>query len=138
MFLCFFTPKQRQDMIFWLFIAEYGIILMVRPTWHLPRPYVAHDVKWVWHPWDRSNTSATHCYSLAANTLKQYMSDFGLSDTWCSNPPSHEENTFLSRVQHSYLSLDFFLISNSLLADICNPLNHHQSSSKPWNWRFNT
>lgn len=33
-----------------LFIGNYVIIVLVRPTWHLIRLYMAHEPKWFWHP----------------------------------------------------------------------------------------
>lgn len=103
---------------------------------------------------DRSNTSASQRHSLAADTLKQYMSDFGLSDPWRSNHPTHREYTFFSSVHHSYSRLDYFITSNSLLADIREAQIHsitisdHApasiciSTKAPrapiWNWRLNT
>ena len=103
---------------------------------------------------DRSNPSINKRNWQSTETIKQFMSDFGLGDGWRLLHPSAREYTFFSPVHHSYSRIDFFLTSNSIIPDISELKIHpiiisdHAPVSFKWNqpnvlkpptrWRFNT
>ncbi len=103
---------------------------------------------------DRLSTAGTQRNWESTNIVKQYMSDYGLCDAWCSFHPNRKEYTFFSHVHHSYSRLDYFLVSSSLLSDISDTeINHiavsdhaavsltlvNKKATPPSNnWRFNT
>lgn len=89
----------------------------------------------------------------STDTLKQYISDFGLCDAWRSQHPSLKEYTFYSNVHQSYSRLDYFFVSRTILKDICKTEIHSINISdhalvslslikrniqSSVNWRFNT
>ena len=90
----------------------------------------------------------------SADTVKQYMSDFGLCDVWRSSHPALREYTFFSTVHHSYSRLDYFLASNSMIKGISDTRIHpitisdhapvsvtftNKADTPPIRqWRFNT
>ena len=51
MYLYFFALKQREKHKLIVICIKYAMILLVRPTWHQIRLYVAPELQWVWHPW---------------------------------------------------------------------------------------
>lgn len=52
------------------------------------------------------------------DTIKQYMNELGLSDTWRLNNPIARDYTYFSPVHKSYSRKDFFLANNSISQDI--------------------
>lgn len=103
---------------------------------------------------DRFNNKGNKRNWLSTETVKQFMRDFGLGDSWRLQHPTSREYIFYSPVHHSYSCIDFFLISNSIISDmsdskihpitisdhapitiIWNPNNKHKHVPR---WRFNT
>lgn len=81
------------------------------------------------------------------------MRDFGLGDSWGMSNPSSREYSYFSPQHQSFCRLDFFLISNTLLAKVAETIIHpiisdHAPVSLILNiestikyspcWRFNT
>lgn len=103
---------------------------------------------------DRSNNSNSTRNCQSIETIKQFMSDFGLGDGWRLKHPTDREYSFFSPVHHSYSRIDFFLTSNSIISKISDVLIHpiaisdHAPVSLTWNtnhsrkpsnrWRLNT
>jgi len=67
---------------------------------------------------DRFNSSSNKRIWQSTETIKQFMSDFGLGDSWRLQHPNAKEYTFFSPVHHSYSRIDFFLTSNSIIPNI--------------------
>lgn len=103
---------------------------------------------------DRCNSLGNKRIWKSAETIKQFMSDFGLGDSWRLQHPNSKEYTFFSPVHHSYSRIDFFLTSNSIISNISESKIHpiaisdHAPVTLQWNttsqhkpttrWRFNT
>lgn len=51
----FFAVKLKGENIdLLLYIDNSAMILLVQPTWHLNRLYVAPELKWAWHPLEKT------------------------------------------------------------------------------------
>ena len=103
---------------------------------------------------DRSSNLNNKRNWQSTETIKQFMSDFGLGDSWRLQHPTTREYTFYSPVHHSYSQIDFFLTSNTIISDISDSKIHpiiisdHAPITFIWNqnsqhkhiprWRFNT
>lgn len=73
---------------------------------------------------DRLSTAGNRWKWQSTGILKQYMTEFGLCDTWRSCHTTLQEYTFFSPVHHSYSCLDFFLVSNSIMMDVRDTHTH--------------
>lgn len=73
---------------------------------------------------DKSNTRSNSRIWHSIETLQQYISDLGLSDSWRLKKPSSREYTYFSPVHQSCSRIDVFLTSNSTIPDISD-LNIH-------------
>lgn len=85
----------------------------------------------------------------STETIKQYMNDYGLSDSWRMRNPSLREYSYCSSSR-----IDLFLVSNSLAqhisantihpiiisdhAPVSLSINTHAHIKPPTRWRFNT
>ncbi len=103
---------------------------------------------------DRSNSLGNKRIWKSAETIKRFMSDFGLGDSWRIQHPNVKEYSFFSPVHQSYSRIDFFLTSNSIISNISESKIHpivisdHAPVTLKWNinsphkpftrWRFNT
>uniref|UniRef100_A0AAR2K4Y7 exodeoxyribonuclease III n=1 Tax=Pygocentrus nattereri TaxID=42514 RepID=A0AAR2K4Y7_PYGNA len=86
---------------------------------------IGGDFNLVLHPnIDRLSTAMSQRNWQSADTLKQYMNDFGLSDAWRSHHPTLWDYTFFSAVHHSHSRLDNFLVSNSIMMDVTDTQIH--------------
>lgn len=90
----------------------------------------------------------------STKTIKQFMSEFGLGDSWRLQHPDTAGYTFFSPVHHSYSRIDYFLTSNSIIPNISDSTIHpiiisdHAPVTIQWNttttqkpnsrWRLNT
>ena len=96
-----------------------------------------------------SNTRICH----SSDVIKQYMTDYGLGDSWRARNPSLREYSHISSAHRSSSRIDFFLISNSLIQQISENIHSiiisdHAPVSLTLNtpvlkktstrWRFNT
>ena len=62
---------------------------------------------------DRSNNSKSKLTRQSTSTIKQFMSDYGLADSWRLQHPNIREYLFFSPVHRSYSRLDFFLTTDN-------------------------
>jgi len=67
---------------------------------------------------DRSGNPGNKPIWQSTLTIKQFMTDYGLADSWRLQHPSSREYSFITPVHHSYSRLDFFLTSNSMISNI--------------------
>ncbi len=103
---------------------------------------------------DRPNSLGNKSIWKSAETIKLFMSDFGLGDSWRIQHPNVKKYSFFSPVHQSYSRIDFFLTSNSIISNISESNIHpivisdHAPVTLKWNinnphkpftrWRFNT
>ena len=73
---------------------------------------------------DRSSTAGNLRSWHSTELLKQYMTDFGLGDSWRLSNPSSREYTYFSPLHQSFSRLDFFLISNTFLSKVSKTTIH--------------
>lgn len=66
---------------------------------------------------DRSGNLRNKPIWKSTSIIKQFMTDYGLADSWRLQHPSSREYSFFSPVHHSYSRLDFFLTSNSMISN---------------------
>lgn len=64
---------------------------------------------------DRSNTT---------DTIKQFMNDIGLGDSWRVQHPSSRQYSFFSLVHQSFSRINYFLTSNSIIPNILDSQIH--------------
>lgn len=116
---------------------------------------IAGDFNTVLDPtMDRSDLSKNKRIWQSTKTIKQFMNDFGLVDSWRLQHPDSKDYSFFSPVHHSYSRIDYFLTSNSIMSNITNSTIHpivisdHAPVTFKWiksnlqkpssRWRFNT
>lgn len=84
-------------------------------------PLIIWDFNTVINPSiDRSNNSKQHTNCQTTETIKQFMSDFGLGDCWWLKHPTASQYLFFSPVHHFHI--DFFLTSNSIISQTSDTL----------------
>ena len=115
---------------------------------------IAGDFNTVLNPiLDRSHIAGHNRNWHSTDTIKKYMEDFGLGDSWRLSHPNTKQYTHTSLVHHSSSRIDFFLISNTLLPKAKNNTIHPIEISDhapvsltlqlqynirpPTRWRFN-
>lgn len=74
---------------------------------------IGGDFNTVLNP-DKDRSTAKYKNWQTTDTINQYMSDFGLGDSWRTLYPSDRKYTYFSTVHQSFSRLDYFLISNTL------------------------
>lgn len=80
---------------------------------------VGGDFNFVQHPnLDRSSTRP-HPLTKSAKLLSSTASQLGFSDPWRFKFPDKKPFSLFSPVHHSYSRIDFFLLDNRLLSNIC-------------------
>lgn len=100
------------------------------------------------------NTVLNPSLDKSTDTIKQYMIELGLGDSWRLNNPTTRDYTYFSPVHKTYSRIDFFLINNSIIQDITdtkiNPIvisdhapisltfNNKNHFKTPQRWRMNT
>lgn len=67
---------------------------------------------------DRSS-SKLGAPSRSSKYLNNFFSDNGLSDIWRFLNPQKREYSFFSNVHHSYSRIDYFVLDNALISDVC-------------------
>lgn len=115
---------------------------------------VAGDFNTVLDPFiDRSSNKNNKTWQFS-ETIKKFMEDFALGDSWRLQNPTTKQYTYFSSVHRSYSCIDFSLNSNSIMSQISNQQIHpitisdHAPISFTWNltnycrhptrWRYNT
>lgn len=73
---------------------------------------------------NRSNKIKTNRIWQSTSTIKQFMSDIGLGDSWQLKHPILREYSFYSPVHHSFSGIDLFLASNSIIPVISDSKIH--------------
>ncbi|KAJ0022323.1 hypothetical protein NQD34_009813 [Periophthalmus magnuspinnatus] len=102
---------------------------------------------------DRSHIAGHNRHWHSTDTIKQYMTDFGLGDSWRLSHPHKRQYTHSSAVHHSSSRIDYILISNILLSNIKETTIHpisisdhapvsltlqfHYYTKPSLRWRFN-
>lgn len=64
---------------------------------------------------DRSHFTRNNRHWRSTDTIKQYMQEFGLGDSWRSSHPQKRQYTYFSQVHKTSSRIDFILLSNALL-----------------------
>lgn len=67
---------------------------------------------------DRFNNIGKKHIWKSTDSIKQFMSDMGLGDSWRLQHPDIKAFSFYSPVHHSYSRIDYFLTSNSIISNI--------------------
>lgn len=86
---------------------------------------IAGDFNTVINPTiDRSSTSGNLRNWHSTDIIKQYMEDYGLSDSWRMRNPFLREYSYFSTVHQCSSRIDLFIISNSLITKISDNTIH--------------
>lgn len=73
---------------------------------------------------DRSSTSGNSRNWHSTEIIKQYMADYGLSDSWRMRNPGLREYSYSSSAHQCSSRIDLFIISNSLIPNISDNTIH--------------
>lgn len=100
---------------------------------------------------DRSGITSRRWHS--TETIKQYMEEVGLDDSWRLHNPTAKIFSYYSPLHHSFSHIDYFLTSKSIIKDITETsihsivisdhapitlyLHSNQFYKQPPRWRFN-